>query len=60
MSEDARKLCVVCAWRINCAKRFSLGDSGTLHCPDFCEDVTLGKTETAAPESENNSEGERE
>ena len=43
MSEDRRKTCLVCAWRANCAKRFSMGDQATLHCPDFCEDITLRK-----------------
>jgi hypothetical protein len=43
MSENNRKLCIVCAWRANCAKRFSMGDDATLHCPDFSEDVTLRK-----------------
>lgn len=41
MTEDLRKLCLNCAWRANCAKRFSMGDDCTLHCPDYCEDVTL-------------------
>ena len=43
MSEDRRKSCLVCAWRANCAKRFSMGDDATLHCPDYSEDVTLRK-----------------
>lgn len=43
MSEDRRKSCLVCAWRATCAKRFSMGDDATLHCPDFSEDVTLRK-----------------
>ena len=43
MSEDRRKSCLVCAWRANCAKRFSMGDDTTLHCPDFSEDITLRK-----------------
>ncbi len=43
MSEDRRKSCLVCAWRANCAKRFSMGDEATLHCPDFSEDITLRK-----------------
>lgn len=43
MSEDRRKSCLVCAWRANCAKRFSMGDDATLHCPDFSEDITLRK-----------------
>jgi hypothetical protein len=54
MSEDRRKSCLVCAWRANCAKRFSMGDDATLHCPDFSEDVTLRKraTEPVAPTPE--------
>ncbi len=47
MSQDHRQLCIVCAWRANCAKRFSMGDDHTLHCPDFSEDVTLRKAATA-------------
>jgi len=43
MTEDTRKLCLNCAWRANCAKRFSMADSTTLHCPDYSEDVTLRK-----------------
>jgi hypothetical protein len=48
MSEDRRKSCLVCAWRANCAKRFSMGDDATLHCPDYCEDITLRKRPVAA------------
>jgi hypothetical protein len=44
MTEDTRKLCVNCAWRANCAKRFSMESGATLHCPDYCEDVALRKT----------------
>ena len=43
MSEDRRKSCLVCAWRANCAKRFSMADDATLHCPDFSEDIALRK-----------------
>ena len=50
MSEDRRKLCIVCAWRANCAKRFNMGDDSTLHCPDFTEDVTLRKRADAPPQ----------
>jgi len=53
MSENSRKLCIVCAWRANCAKRFSMGDDATLHCPDFTEDVTLRQRAAAsAPPAE--------
>lgn len=47
MTEDSRKLCLNCAWRENCAKRFSMDDSTTLHCPDYSEDITLRKTKPA-------------
>jgi hypothetical protein len=43
MTEDKRKLCLNCAWRGNCAKRFSMEGCATLHCPDYTEDVTLRK-----------------
>ena len=43
MSRDIVKSCLVCAWRANCAKRFSIGDDATLHCPDFSRDVSLDK-----------------
>lgn len=58
MSEDRRKSCLVCAWRANCAKRFSMGDDTTLHCPDFSEDVTLRKraVEPVLPEEERGQE----
>lgn len=41
MTYDARRICPLCAWRANCAKRYSMGDNATLHCPDFSEDVLL-------------------
>jgi len=51
MTSDVRKICPVCAWRANCAKRFSMGGDQTLHCPDFSEDVTLRKrSDNSVPE----------
>lgn len=41
MTEDRRKLCLNCAWRADGVKRFSMDGGGTLHCPDYTEDVTL-------------------
>jgi len=32
--------CVICAWRENCAKRFSVSDGGA-RCPDFSRDVSI-------------------
>jgi hypothetical protein len=52
MSYDARKICSLCAWRGICAKRFSMGDDATLHCPDFSEDVQLRKRSAEQPEQE--------
>ena len=39
---DIRRQCVVCAWRGDCAKKYTLRETA-LHCPDFCEDQTLPK-----------------
>ncbi len=43
MTCDVGQICLVCAWRANCKKRFSLGGDVTLHCPDFTRDVLLDK-----------------
>lgn len=43
MPSDVHQICLLCAWRANCAKRFAMGDDATLHCPDFSEDVLLRK-----------------
>lgn len=56
MSEDRRKICPICAWRVNCAKRFSMGDDATLHCPDFSEDVTLRKLQEPDNDTDKNRE----
>ena len=32
--------CVTCAWRENCAKRFSVSEGGA-RCPDFSRDVSI-------------------
>jgi len=51
MTRDARTLCVVCAWRATCQKKFSM--SGTeLHCPDFTRDLTLPKENDAEQKKE--------
>lgn len=47
--------CIICAWRANCAKRFSISDSGA-HCPDFSRDVTIkNQDETDLPASNDSS-----
>lgn len=39
-TDGKRQLCVVCAWRQNCAKKFSVPDGGA-RCPDFTRDVSI-------------------
>ena len=38
MSMD-RALCAICAWRRDCKKKFSHGES--VHCPDYTKDLTI-------------------
>ena len=42
-----RRLCVICAWRQHCQKRFSVTHDGLLniHCPDFTRDYTIKDSE---------------
>ena len=35
--------CVVCAWREDCNKRFSVCDGGS-RCPDFSRDIRIKDT----------------
>jgi hypothetical protein len=39
--EDGRTLCVVCAWRQVCKKKFSMDGATTTRCIDFTRDITL-------------------
>lgn len=38
-----KKYCNICAWRENCAKRFSVktDSQGNVHCPDFSRDLKI-------------------
>jgi len=43
MGDDEKTLCVVCAWRETCQKKFSFSSSGNVKCPDYTRDLTLPK-----------------
>jgi hypothetical protein len=38
-----KKYCSICAWRLNCQKRFSVSTdfSGNVHCPDYTRDLSI-------------------
>lgn len=39
MSGDA-EICVVCAWRASCQKKFSISGKN-IRCPDFVKDISI-------------------
>jgi hypothetical protein len=39
--ENDRTICLVCAWRRDCNKKFSMGSATTRRCPDYVRDLTL-------------------
>jgi cytidylate kinase len=43
-----KRLCVICAWREHCQKRFSVSSDAALnvHCPDFTRDFTIKDVDT--------------
>lgn len=45
MADEEKTLCVVCAWRETCQKKFSFSSSGNVKCPDYTRDLTLPKDE---------------
>lgn len=40
MSDD-KTICVICAWRKDCKKKFSMDGATTTRCPDYTKDLTL-------------------
>jgi hypothetical protein len=40
---NEKKYCVICAWRANCQKRYSVSTdaSGNVHCPDYSRDLSI-------------------
>lgn len=44
--DNEPSICVVCAWRKDCRKRFMKGGDVTLRCPDFTKDLAIKETES--------------
>jgi hypothetical protein len=45
MSPERRSVkgCVVCAWRADCNKKFSISQAETFNCPEYTYDVSLDR-----------------
>jgi hypothetical protein len=41
--ENGHTICVTCAWRATCNKKFSMDGSTTTRCLEYTRDLTLGK-----------------
>lgn len=53
MTESRRTICLNCAWRHDCKRRFSQQSSHSARlCPDFTRDVTLPIDSSEATEGE--------
>lgn len=58
--DQTPSICVVCAWRADCKKKYSLAGGMNLRCPEFSRDVTLrDKAEGEATEAREDDGGER-
>lgn len=45
---DEPSLCIVCAWRKDCKKRYLQDKEVTLRCPDFTRDALIKKDKADA------------
>lgn len=45
-----QEICIICAWRENCQKKFSISGSD-IRCPDFVRDLSI-KEERKKEETE--------
>lgn|GEM_PF-1354712 len=53
MTESRRTICLNCAWRHDCKRRFSEHSSNAIRlCPDYTRDVTLPIDSSEATEDE--------
>ncbi len=55
-----KTLCIICAWRENCQKRFMAREGLSLRCPDFVRDVSIkeeGKGDDKTGTGEENKKG---
>jgi hypothetical protein len=50
--EAEKKFCLICAWRENCQKRFSIvtDSSGSVRCPDYSRDLSIKDKDIDAAE----------
>lgn len=46
---DQPTLCSVCAWRVDCKKKFSYDQGGVVKCPDFTRDAKLEHEKAPRP-----------
>ncbi|HOP86454.1 MAG TPA: hypothetical protein PLM71_00990 [Syntrophorhabdaceae bacterium] len=49
---DEVTLCVVCAWRKDCQKKFSTSSDIKLRCPDFTRDLSIKNLEKESDKEE--------
>jgi len=42
-------ICAVCAWRLDCNKKFSFPQGGPVKCADFTRDVSLPAQDKERP-----------
>jgi len=52
MVEETPQMCIICAWRENCQKKFFLSKETSFRCTDFTRDVSI----KLAPKSDDLSE----
>jgi len=43
-------ICLTCAWRNDCKKKYSFKSSGLTQCPEYTEDIRLKKTSRGTDE----------
>jgi hypothetical protein len=51
--ESKVQLCVVCAWREHCQKKYWVSKDPVPRCPDFSRDVTIKDKDAKSSPKEN-------
>ena len=57
--EHSASLCVTCAWRQSCNKKFLVDGTTTTRCPEYTRDVTLKEPVSKQAEDAEKEDSER-
>ncbi|MGC8660089.1 MAG: hypothetical protein ACP5U1_13550 [Desulfomonilaceae bacterium] len=57
--DEGKTVCVTCAWRATCNKKFLMDGATTTRCLDYTRDISLHIKDDSAEETKTNTEDQK-